>query len=102
MVAKTKGSIGYVEMTYALQNKIKFGEVINSENEPIRASLESIVTAGDNAPQRNPRRLAIFDHECALGKVRTRLRAPCGQWFYTKLPKDKGPAVVDFLRWVIP
>src|SRR5262245_48377100 len=42
------GAIGYMELTYALQNKIAYGAVENQEKEFIRGSLEAVTTAADN------------------------------------------------------
>ncbi len=39
------GSIGYIELIYALQNKIPYGSVQNSSKNFIKASLESTTAA---------------------------------------------------------
>ena len=38
MVSQTPGAIGYVELIYALQNKITYGAVQNSSGAFVRAS----------------------------------------------------------------
>ena len=40
-IRQLPGSIGYIELIYALQNKIPFGSVQNSSKNFIKASLES-------------------------------------------------------------
>jgi phosphate transport system substrate-binding protein len=45
LVSKTPGTLGYVELTYALQNKIAYGDVINAAGNPIHASLLSVTNA---------------------------------------------------------
>ena len=52
-VKSTPGAIGYIELIYALQNKIEFGRVMNKEGAAIKASLESITTAADNELEDN-------------------------------------------------
>jgi phosphate transport system substrate-binding protein len=45
LVKQTPGAIGYVELIYALQNKIDFGTVQNMAGEFVRASLDSVTKA---------------------------------------------------------
>jgi phosphate transport system substrate-binding protein len=45
MVKQTEGSIGYVELIYALQNKMPFGSVQNAAGEFVKASLDSTTAA---------------------------------------------------------
>ena len=49
MVKQMDGAIGYVELIYALQNKISFGPVKNAAGDYVKASLESTTAAA--APQ---------------------------------------------------
>src|SRR6202030_3825367 len=45
LVTQTPGSIGYVELIYALQNKISYGSVQNVAGEFTKASLQSVTSA---------------------------------------------------------
>jgi phosphate transport system substrate-binding protein len=45
MIRQMEGGIGYVELIYALQNKITFGPVKNSSGNFVKASLESTTAA---------------------------------------------------------
>jgi phosphate transport system substrate-binding protein len=45
MIRQMEGSIGYVELIYALQNKITYGGVKNPAGEFVKASLDSVTTA---------------------------------------------------------
>src|SRR5438128_1660101 len=45
LVKQTPGSIGYVELIYALQNKIAYSSVKNSEGNYVRAALEFVTAA---------------------------------------------------------
>ena len=45
LVTQTPGSIGYVELIYALQNKISFGQVQNAAGEFVTASVDSVTAA---------------------------------------------------------
>lgn len=49
MVRQTPGSIGYVELIYALQNKIAYASVKNASGEYLTASLDSVSAAAATA-----------------------------------------------------
>jgi phosphate ABC transporter phosphate-binding protein len=44
-VSRTVGSLGYVELTYALENNLPFGQVKNREGKFITATLDSVTAA---------------------------------------------------------
>src|SRR5205085_10433227 len=50
MVRQMEGSIGYVELIYAVQNKIPYGTVKNAAGEFVKASLESVTAAAAAVP----------------------------------------------------
>src|SRR5436190_13077140 len=45
LVSQTPGAIGYVELIYALQNKISYGSVQNVAGEFVKASVSSVTSA---------------------------------------------------------
>jgi phosphate transport system substrate-binding protein len=45
MVRQMEGALGYVELIYAVQNKIPYGSVKNSAGDFVKASLESVTQA---------------------------------------------------------
>ena len=45
-VAQTKGSIGYVEYAYAMQNKLTFTKMINKDGKPVGAHLCGVSSCG--------------------------------------------------------
>ena len=49
MLVKTPNSIGYVELTYAIQNELSFGQVRNAAGTFVTASLESVDAAAQSA-----------------------------------------------------
>src|SRR5215471_1037756 len=53
-VKQTPNSIGYVELTYALQNKIPYGKVKNAAGEFVQADLASVTAAGASAAKTIP------------------------------------------------
>jgi phosphate transport system substrate-binding protein len=47
LISQTPGSVGYVELIYAVQNKMTYGALQNKSGKFINASLESTKAAGD-------------------------------------------------------
>jgi phosphate transport system substrate-binding protein len=101
LVKQTPGSIGYVELIYALQNKIDYGTVQNLEGEFVEASLQSITAAAAAASKAMPAdfRVSITN---APGKGVYPVSSFTWLLFYQD-PKDKPKAkiMVDFLKWAL-
>ena len=101
LVKQTPGSIGYVELIYALQNKISFGAVKNSAGEYVKASLDSVTAAAAATEGKMPPdfRVSITN---APGKNAYPIASFTWLLFYES-PKDKAKAkaMVDFMRWAL-
>src|SRR5262245_60457458 len=54
LVMQTPGSIGYVELIYALQSKTSYGTVQNMAGEFVKASVESVTAAASAAAAQMP------------------------------------------------
>ena len=54
LVTQTPGSIGYVELIYALQNKVSYGAVQNMAGDFVTATVESVSAAAAEAVKRMP------------------------------------------------
>ena len=46
LVKQTPGGVGYVELIYALQNKMGYANVVNKKGKTITPSIESVTAAG--------------------------------------------------------
>jgi phosphate transport system substrate-binding protein len=98
VVQKTPGTIGYVELIYAMSNKISFGDLQNKAGKVVHASLEGVTAAAFSMT--NPPadlRMSITD---AGGDA----AYPISAFTYLLVYKDqtdatKGRALVDFLKW---
>jgi phosphate transport system substrate-binding protein len=66
LVKQTKGAIGYVEFTYALQNKLPYGIIKNKSGNFIEPKVESISEAG-NVKLPEDMRISITDTESKNG-----------------------------------
>jgi phosphate transport system substrate-binding protein len=101
LVKQTPGAIGYVELIYALQNKIDFGSVKNLAGEFVRASLDSVTKAGAATKGKMPPdfRVSITN---APGAGVYPISSFTWLLFYEN-PKDKRAArtMVDFMRWAL-
>jgi phosphate transport system substrate-binding protein len=101
LVKQTPGAIGYVELIYALQNKIDFGSVQNLAGEFVRSTLDSVTAAAAAASNAMPKdfRVSITN---APGKGVYPVSSFTWMLFYEK-PKDKQRAkiMVDFFKWAI-
>jgi phosphate transport system substrate-binding protein len=98
-VRRSPGSIGYVELIYALQNDMKHGLVRNKEGRFVKGDLGSITAAAEASLKVIPDdlRYSITD---APGKDSYPISGTSWAVVYDKLPAGKGRQVVDFLRWV--
>jgi phosphate transport system substrate-binding protein len=101
LVKQTPGSIGYVELIYALQNNIPFGDVQNADQQFVRASLDSVTAAAAAAAANMPAdfRVSITN---AAGKGAYPISSFTWMLFYQN-PEDKERAriMVDFMKWAL-
>jgi phosphate transport system substrate-binding protein len=98
-VKNASGSIGYIELIYALQNKIKYGAVKNKEGATINGSLESVTAAADAALKNIPDDLR-YSITNAEGKDSYPISGTVWTVIYRNQPTEKGKAIVDYLRWI--
>lgn len=101
LVKATPGSIGYVELAYAVQSKLTYGQLRNKSGSYVLPSVESTadaVAASADALKKDVR-VSIVN---ADGKD----SYPITGMTYvilSKTPKDKAKAaaVVDFIKWIL-
>jgi phosphate transport system substrate-binding protein len=101
LVGQTPGAIGYVELIYALQNKISYGSVQNMAGRFVRASTDSVTAAAASASKSMPAdfRVSITN---APGDGAYPISSFTWLLFYEN-PKDKAQAkvMVDFMKWAL-
>ena len=103
-ISKNKGSIGYIELTYALQNKdkIKFGAVKNKEGKYILADPKSVSAAADGfLGQKDFPTDLRYDLVDAPGADSYPISGTTWAVLYAGQSGDTGKGVVDFLTWVV-
>ena len=100
-VKQTAGSIGYVELIYAIQNKLPYANVKNAAGRFIKPDLASTTAAAAGAAKSMPAdfRVSITD---APGKD----AYPISTFTWLLIPetmqdKAKGDAIKDFMKWML-
>lgn len=97
-IRNIKGSIGYVELIYALQNKIAYGSVQNAGGNFVKASLESTTAAASSAKMPDDFRVSITN---APGKD----AYPIASFTWLLVPQqskdgNKGRILREFIEWM--
>jgi phosphate transport system substrate-binding protein len=100
VVRQMQGAIGYVELIYAVQNKIPYGSVKNSSGTFVKASLES-VTAAAGSMKSMP-----ADFRVSITNAPGKDAYPISSFTWLLIPsqsKDaaKGKIIADFLNWMV-
>jgi phosphate transport system substrate-binding protein len=98
-IRQLQGSIGYVELIYAVQNKIPFGSVQNSSGNFLKASLEGVTAAAASAPS------MPADFRVSITNAPGKDAYPISSFTWLLIPmhsKDpaKGKILADFLNWM--
>lgn len=101
LVRQTPGALGYVELIYALQIGIKYGDVRNAEGEFITASTASVSAAAAGAAATMP-----ADFRVSITNPPGKGAYPISSFTWLLVPTKiadpaKQRAVTDFLRWMI-
>jgi phosphate transport system substrate-binding protein len=100
-VSQLPGSIGYVELIYALQNKIKYGPVQNLNGKFVKADVASVTAAANSAAKQMPAdfRVSITN---APGDDAYPISSFTWLLLYENPPdKAKSKVMVDFLKWAL-
>jgi len=101
LVSQTPGAIGYVELIYALQNKIKFGSVQNEAGEFVKASTDAVTKAAAGAAANMP-----ADFRVSITNAQGKGVYPISSFTWLLLyenPKDKaqGKTMTEFVKWAL-
>jgi phosphate transport system substrate-binding protein len=101
LVSQTPGTIGYVELVYALQNKIAYGAVQNMNGKFVKASTESVTAAASSAVSKMPAdfRVSITN---APGDDVYPISSFTWLLLYQDAPdKKQAQTMVDFVKWAL-
>ena len=101
MVKQSPNSIGYIELVYALQNKVAFGAVQNAGGQFVKASVESVTAAAAGAAATMPE-----DFRVSITNAPGAGAYPIASFTWILMyenPDDKAQAgaMVDFMKWAL-
>jgi phosphate transport system substrate-binding protein len=100
-VKATPNTIGYVELAYAVQNKLPVGHVKNGSGAFIEPTIDSVTAAAAASAANTPEDLRV-----SITNASGAQSYPIASYTYILVYKDqkdaaKGKALVDFLWWGI-
>lgn len=100
MIRQMEGGFGYVELIYALQNKITFGPVQNASGNFVKASLESTTAAASGV------KMSADDFRVSITNASGKDAYPIASFTYLLIPKQwkdgtKQKATLGFLDWML-
>lgn len=100
MVKQTEGSIGYVELIYALSNKMPYGSVQNAAGQFVKGSLESTTAAAGSMKQMPD------DFRVSITNAPGKAAYPICSFTWLLVPVEwsdagKEKTFVDFLNWMV-
>jgi phosphate transport system substrate-binding protein len=99
-IRQLPGSIGYVELIYAVQNHIPYGSVKNAEGAFLKASLEGVTAAAASVKN------IPADFRVSITNAPGKDAYPISSFTWLLIPaqsKDaaKGKILADFLNWMV-
>jgi phosphate transport system substrate-binding protein len=100
MIRQLPGSIGYVELIYAVSNNIPYGSVRNSSGAFVKATLESVTAAAASAPKMPD------DFRVSITNASGKDAYPIASFTWLLIPAPskepaKGKILADFLEWMV-
>jgi phosphate transport system substrate-binding protein len=99
-IRQLQGSIGYVELIYAVQNNISYGSVKNAAGNFVKASLDGVTAAAASAPK------MPADFRVSITNAPGKDAYPISSFTWLLIPEQskdaaKGKILADFLNWMV-
>jgi phosphate transport system substrate-binding protein len=99
-IRQLQGSIGYVELIYAVENKITYGSVKNAAGNFVKASLDSVTEAAASSPK------MPADFRVSITNAPGKTAYPISSFTWLLVPEQakdpkKGKIIADFLEWML-
>ncbi len=99
-VRQLQGSIGYVELIYAVQNQIAYGSVRNAAGNFVKASLDGVTEAAASA------KAMPADFRVSITNAPGKTAYPISSFTWLLIPTPardpkKGKIIADFLDWMV-
>jgi phosphate transport system substrate-binding protein len=101
LIKETPNSIGYIELIYAIQNKLPYGQVQNSSGAFIKADLASVNAAAAGYAKDMP-----ADFRVSITNAPGKTAYPISSFTWLLIPSKiddaaKRQAIVSFLKWML-
>jgi phosphate transport system substrate-binding protein len=99
-ISRKLGAIGYVELSFALQRNLRYGQVKNLNDRFVEPTLESVTAAANASLQTIPPdlRYTLTD---PIGDESYPIAGTTWAVVYVSQPGPKGKELVRFLRWLV-
>lgn len=101
LIKQNPGTIGYVELVYALENKLPYAVIQNKKGEFVEATNKSVSTAAEgvkkDAVEKNFK-ISITD---SAQKGAYPISSFTWMLIFEKMPKEKGAEIVKFAKWAM-
>jgi phosphate transport system substrate-binding protein len=99
-IRQLQGSIGYVELIYAVENKITYGSVKNAASNFVKASLEGVTEAAASVKS------MPADFRVSITNAPGKTAYPISSFTWLLIPEQskdpkKGKILSDFLNWMV-
>ena len=99
-IRQLDGSIGYIELIYAVENKITFGSVRNAAGNFVKASLDGVTEAAASVPK------MPADFRVSITNAPGKTAYPISSFTWLLIPEQakdpkKGKILADFLGWMV-
>jgi phosphate transport system substrate-binding protein len=100
LVRQLPGAIGYVELIYALQNRINFGEVKNAAGNFVKASIDGVTESAASVKE------MPADYRISITNAPGANAYPISSFTYLLIPvksadPSKGKVLKDMLSWIV-
>ncbi|MGA8314203.1 MAG: phosphate ABC transporter substrate-binding protein PstS [Terriglobales bacterium] len=100
LIRQMQGGIGYIELIYAVQNKIDYGSVKNASGTFVKASLDSVTAAAASAKS------MPADFRVSITNAPGKDAYPISSFTWLLIPEKskeaaKGKILADFLTWMV-
>jgi len=101
LIKQTPNSLGYVELIYAIQNKMLYGKVRNSAGTPVKADLASVTAAAAGAVKTMP-----ADFRVSITNAAGQDAYPISSFTWLLIPskiqdQTKKKIIKEFLQWML-
>ena len=98
VVKQNPGSIGYVELTFALANNLRTAVLKNAAGQFVKADLATVTAAASGVQINDDLRMSITN-------ASSKMAYPISAFTYLlvpqQMPREKGQKILEFLSWAL-